>query len=61
MGDIITKVGDIDMNVEGDVKKIQSVYKPGDTVKAKVFRKDQFSNDDGEEIEIEFTFDEFTE
>ena len=61
VGDIITKVGDIDMNVEGDVKKIQSVYKPGDTVKAKVFRKDQFSNDDGEEIEIEFTFDEFTE
>ena len=61
VGDIITEVGEIKFTTVNDVKKIAVVYKPGDTVKAKVFRKDQFSNDEGQEFEIEFTFDEFEE
>ena len=59
VGDIITEIDGKPMYTMTAIKSIPNEYKPGDKVKAKVYRKDQFSNEEPTEFEIEFTFGEF--
>ncbi|MBQ3920292.1 MAG: trypsin-like peptidase domain-containing protein [Oscillospiraceae bacterium] len=59
VGDIITEIDGKPMYTMTAIKSIPNEYKPGDKVKAKVYRKDQFSNEEPKEFEIEFTFGEF--
>ena len=57
--DIITEIDGMPMNSENAIRDLQAVHKPGDRVKAKVFRKGTFEEEKDMEFEIEFTFAEF--
>ncbi len=59
--DIITELDGKPITTESAVREFQNSHKPGDKVKAKVFRKGTFEDDSNKytEFEIEFTLNEF--
>ena len=57
--DIITELDGVQVLTENVVREFQNKHKPGDTVKAKVYRKGTFDEEADKEFEIEFKLEEF--